>query len=403
MSDNKQEEILTPAEGDLTREFFIEFNTRYLQFLRGLPSAVRSLITKVVDLDKVKVETESIFLSSFIHYVLPYLDEITSYNQDFFRFSPVRFIYKNHKSLHYSKVLEHMNGEERHQVWIQLYQLWQLFANHENSMKYVEKHYAHRSFYQAIRVFFANKDSLDRQFNASEVAYQESLKVRVNEDTSSEDESSEDESESDSSRGDDQNNQEQDQDQNQDQQRDSNSNSNTPNESQESADASASARGSAPEEAIPNFPIPGMENSIIGKLAQKISQKVDPKTFEGIREPSDLMGALLGGGNAGLLNMMQTVCSSIDETIKSGEVRQEDLLKEAQSMMGQMGNLAEGLGLGGGGGAGSGRRGGGGGGLGGLGNMMNMMNMMGGMSGLANMMGGGGSKKNHSKKHGKKK
>ena len=144
---------------------------------------------------------------------------------------------------------------------------------------------------------------------------------------------------------------------------------------------------------MPPFPIPGLENSLIGRLAHKISQKVDPKSFEGIQNPGDLMGSLLGGGNTGLMNMMQTVCSSIDESIKSGEIRQDDLLKEAQSLMGNMGSLGKGLGLPdiskmaqqmAKGGKGKG-------GLGALGGMGALANMMG------SLMGGGNPHKKHKK------
>jgi hypothetical protein len=410
---NHSNEIIDSSNftGELNRDFFIEFNNRVVQFLRKQSIPIKSLITKIIDIDKINLETEVCLLSSFIHYVFPHMDEITSFNADYFIYNKPRFLYRNKKAIGLHKLLEFMNSAERHQFWIDLFEIWNFFSSNETAYPYIEKHYAHRSFFQNLQICFNNRSELNRQFETNNKIYIDNMTRRQNlSDSSSSTDSDSDSNETSNSDNDNDN------DTNEDSSITPPTNGGVTGcedlhnpESNQKPIANASAEPavrdgaeSAPlaegideqtRENQPPFPIPGMENSIISRLAEKISKKVDPKTFEGIRNPGDLMGTLLGGGNAGLMGMMQTVCSTIDESIKSGEIRQDDLMKEAQGIMGNMGNITKGLGLpdistlaknmasGGGGGGASG--------LGGLAGMMNMM------SGL---MGGNGGKKNK-KKH----
>ena len=84
-----------------------------------------------------------------------------------------------------------------------------------------------------------------------------------------------------------------------------------------------------------------IENSTIGKLAKEISEEIDPTKFEKMDNPSELFGSLFGGESSGnndtkesFGDLMKTVCSKLDNKFKNGDIKQNDLLKEAQQMMG---------------------------------------------------------------------
>ena len=87
--------------------------------------------------------------------------------------------------------------------------------------------------------------------------------------------------------------------------------------------------------------------SLIGQLASDLSKEVNPADFKDLGNPADLMAKLFGGGLAtsgtgadsnflagGLGNIMATVCNKMDEKIKSGELNQHSLMMEAQKLMG---------------------------------------------------------------------
>ena len=78
--------------------------------------------------------------------------------------------------------------------------------------------------------------------------------------------------------------------------------------------------------------------STIGKLAKEISGELDTSSFENMENPSDLLGSLFGNGDPktkeSFGNLMNTVCSKLDNKFKSGDIKQDDIFKEAQQMMG---------------------------------------------------------------------
>tara|TARA_B100000674_G_C37526317_1_gene771731 strand:- start:170 stop:718 length:549 start_codon:yes stop_codon:yes gene_type:complete len=85
-----------------------------------------------------------------------------------------------------------------------------------------------------------------------------------------------------------------------------------------------------------------LEDSKIGQLAKEISSQID---FESLNlntdNPEELLNpANLFGGNSGNLlgNLVQQVGSSITEKMNSGELKQEDLVKDAFSLMNNMQN-----------------------------------------------------------------
>jgi len=119
----------------------------------------------------------------------------------------------------------------------------------------------------------------------------------------------------------------------------------------------------------------------IASLAKEIAQNINVEDLK-LESPADVMKMLdfSQGGNSALGNIVQQVTSTISNKVSSGELKQEDLVKEAMSMMGSLG------GLGGAGGAG---------GMGGMAGMFNnpfFANMMKNMAGGAMGAGGSGSR-----------
>lgn len=81
-------------------------------------------------------------------------------------------------------------------------------------------------------------------------------------------------------------------------------------------------------------------DSKIGKLAKEISSQLDVDSLNlDINNPSELLNPanLFGGDNGNILgNLVQQVGSSITEKMNSGELKQEDLVKDAFSLMNKM-------------------------------------------------------------------
>lgn len=120
------------------------------------------------------------------------------------------------------------------------------------------------------------------------------------------------------------------------------------------------------------------ENSLIGGLAKELSSEIDPKELGDIKSFADI-GKLFAPGENGenkLQNVMKTVTQKLDTKMKNGQLNQEQLLNEAQNMMGNMGQMFGQMG-----GANSG------------GNPMDMMSSMMGMMGGMGMQGSNGSRK----------
>ena len=80
-----------------------------------------------------------------------------------------------------------------------------------------------------------------------------------------------------------------------------------------------------------------LSNSKIGELAKEISQEIDVTNIN-VDKPEDLldMDSLLSGKNQVLGDIIGKVSNRISTKIQSGEVKQEDLLKEAMEMMSKL-------------------------------------------------------------------
>lgn len=73
-----------------------------------------------------------------------------------------------------------------------------------------------------------------------------------------------------------------------------------------------------------------LESSTIGSIAKEISSEIDLTNMD-IKNPEDIMKLMSG-------NIIGKVGEKIQKKISSGEIKQQDLLSEAISMLGSMGN-----------------------------------------------------------------
>jgi hypothetical protein len=123
-------------------------------------------------------------------------------------------------------------------------------------------------------------------------------------------------------------------------------------------------------DALPTPPtefLQSIENSKIADLAKEISKEIDISNIS-IEKPEDVAKLMdFSGSNNFLGNIVSKVSTKLTEKISSGEIKQEDLLSEAMSMMSML-------------------NGGGAGGAGGMGGIADILKGMGGLGGLGSMM-----------------
>jgi hypothetical protein len=116
------------------------------------------------------------------------------------------------------------------------------------------------------------------------------------------------------------------------------------------------------------FSMEDIEDTSIGKLAKEIMEDVDiEKVKKSINTEGDILGALSDPDN-GIGNLISDVSQKMATKLKSGELKQDALLKDALSMAGKLPGMS-----------------GGGGGGDGAPDIGNIMKMMSGMMGGGNM------------------
>ncbi len=116
--------------------------------------------------------------------------------------------------------------------------------------------------------------------------------------------------------------------------------------------------------AQPNDFLKSIENSHIANLAKEISKDIDISSLN-IESPEDIAKLMdVSGSNSFLGNIVSKVSSKLTEKIANGEMKQEDLMTEAMSMMNMFGG------------------GGGGGAMGGIGGITELLKNMGGLGDL---------------------
>ena len=136
-----------------------------------------------------------------------------------------------------------------------------------------------------------------------------------------------------------------------------------------------------------------LENSVLAKLAKEISDEINPNDILNIGEdlknmdnPMKLFQSILSGDKEnGVGKLMTTVCGKLKNKMESGQINQDELLKEATNLLQNMGGM--------GGMGGMGRMGG----MGGMGGQSNpsqgpdlagMMSMMQNLSSMSDLFGG---------------
>lgn len=108
-----------------------------------------------------------------------------------------------------------------------------------------------------------------------------------------------------------------------------------------------------------------IENSKIADLAKEISKEIDISNIS-IEKPEDVAKLMdFSGSNNFLGNIVSKVSNKLTEKISTGEIKQEDLLSEAMSMMSMLN----------------------GGAAGGAGGVADLLKNMGGLGGLSSMLG----------------
>jgi hypothetical protein len=84
-----------------------------------------------------------------------------------------------------------------------------------------------------------------------------------------------------------------------------------------------------------------LDNSMIGNLAKQLTKEINLDELGDLdmSNPADLMSSLFSGGdNNPISNIMSKVVNSIDAKMKSGELNQDELVKEANNVMNMMNN-----------------------------------------------------------------
>ena len=108
-----------------------------------------------------------------------------------------------------------------------------------------------------------------------------------------------------------------------------------------------SFKKSKKEQEVPKLNKEFIEKSSIAKLAKEISEEIDAKEFLNLNEdmknmsnPMEMMNSLFSGDNSnGIGKLMGAVSEKLKSKMDSGEIDNETLLKDATSMLGNLGGL----------------------------------------------------------------
>jgi hypothetical protein len=90
--------------------------------------------------------------------------------------------------------------------------------------------------------------------------------------------------------------------------------------------------------------IKGIENTKIAQLAKNISQKINTEEFPLLSDPSKLLSSLgnisSSEDNGGIQNLLKFVVSEVEGAFKDQNINENDLIGEAQNIMGQFKNMS---------------------------------------------------------------
>ena len=92
------------------------------------------------------------------------------------------------------------------------------------------------------------------------------------------------------------------------------------------------------ENSTNRIPVPELFNGVIGNLAKEIAEEIDPSKIN-LDDPSKLLSSLMSGNleekndESGIFNLVKDITGKIQNKISSGDLNEDQLLKEAQNMM----------------------------------------------------------------------
>jgi hypothetical protein len=81
-----------------------------------------------------------------------------------------------------------------------------------------------------------------------------------------------------------------------------------------------------------------LENTKIAELAKNISQKINIDDFPSLADPSKLLSSLGNPEEGGMQNLLKFVVGEVQEAFKNNNLNENDLVNEAQNIMGQFQN-----------------------------------------------------------------
>lgn len=90
--------------------------------------------------------------------------------------------------------------------------------------------------------------------------------------------------------------------------------------------------------------LPNLFNGPIGDLAKEITQEIDPSTIN-LENPQELLQNLMSGNfdldndKTGLGNLVKSVTEKVQSRLASGSLNQEELVNQANNLMGKFSNL----------------------------------------------------------------
>jgi hypothetical protein len=91
----------------------------------------------------------------------------------------------------------------------------------------------------------------------------------------------------------------------------------------------------------PDF-MKNLENTKIAGLAKSISEKINLDEYPELQDPSKLLNAFTNSDpeGGGLPNLLKLVIGEVEDAFKNNNINQNDLVNEAQDIMGQFSNMS---------------------------------------------------------------
>lgn len=304
------------------------FNSLYIEFLTFIEQNFPSY-KKYIQIDQNKN-----YITDFIEYNLPFMEDISIRNADIFRFKYIdaQII----KGLKFKRIIDRVydkkvSASSLESIWRLLHKLYIIAYNSCELKKLVKKNYSQNNDLMRI---LESHDLLVENIMIS--GYPIIDNKNEDEEESEEEEESNEEEDDDEKQWRKEFNQKFDK--------------HGKPKSQSEQDQSEKDQKSDDNNGGLDFDKLGemFDNSTIGNLAKDLSKEIDPKEFGEMKDFSDIgniFGKLMQPDEKGenkLGNIMKSVTQKMDQKMKNGEIKQEQLINDAQNMMANMGQLFQG-------------------------------------------------------------